>query len=194
MSKENWNQCRNLEINGCEHIEILESCPLQFACNDDKLDETTKVSRIAADEIDVDILTIRPVFGDGADDDFGPPDGCVSLFIYSNKKCLGPPVRTETFPTWTYPGSPCYHDSSMGKDSIENQYCNMMTGNWHETVYVGSSHCHSPHWYHYGGKFNLTFMADKCSHGVSLKECMKGGCPADLEGVLLVDYATQGLA
>jgi hypothetical protein len=38
MNKENWKQCRNLEINGCKSIQVLESCRLQFSCGDD--DET----------------------------------------------------------------------------------------------------------------------------------------------------------
>jgi hypothetical protein len=35
MNAENWSQCRSLVDQGCQNILYLESCPLQFACDDD---------------------------------------------------------------------------------------------------------------------------------------------------------------
>jgi hypothetical protein len=35
MNQENYNQCKSLEEGGCIDIGVSESCPLQFACNDD---------------------------------------------------------------------------------------------------------------------------------------------------------------
>lgn len=35
MNQENYKQCKSLEEGGCIDIGVLQSCPLQFACNDD---------------------------------------------------------------------------------------------------------------------------------------------------------------
>jgi hypothetical protein len=34
MTIDNWNQCRELVQQGCQMLETMESCPLQFACGD----------------------------------------------------------------------------------------------------------------------------------------------------------------
>jgi len=184
MSKENWNECRNLEINGCENIKLLESsCPLEFACSDDELGKAANDPLAAEEEIDVSKFLSAVAYDRNGN--FPPPDGCVSLLVFGNKRCLGPPRTVEMFPTWTHPGSPCYNDATMPHESVEDQYCNMKTGNWHETVYMGSGKCRRPHWYEPGHKYNLVFTGDMCSHGVMLKECMVGPCPReviDLEG------------
>ena len=35
------------------------------------------------------------------------PDACVSLLVYKEETCDGPPMRSLTFPTYTEAGSPC---------------------------------------------------------------------------------------
>lgn len=35
MNNENWALCQVLVEDGCQDIAVMESCPLQFACNDD---------------------------------------------------------------------------------------------------------------------------------------------------------------
>lgn len=99
------------------------------------------------------------------------PDACVTLQIYRDDTCVGNPVREMAFPTWTQPGSPCYHDATMGKMSVKDQYCNPDTGNWHETVFVGSETCDisQPSWWQ--TITNLTFATHSCVGGVSLKMC-----------------------
>ena len=88
MTQENWNQCRELEENGCQQVAVLESCPLQFQC------------------------------GDLPDNDIGSapgkPTACVSLDVYRDKKCKDGPVRTISFPTWTQSGSMCCEYRILG--------------------------------------------------------------------------------
>jgi hypothetical protein len=89
MNQDNWNKCRSLIESGCQMLEIMESCPLQFACGDD--DEERKLTDNAEDDVSVDKKS----------------KACVSLFVYEDKKCRGEPVRSITLPTWNKPGSPC---------------------------------------------------------------------------------------
>lgn len=35
MNDDNFVECRDLEDNGCDSIQIMESCPVQFSCSDD---------------------------------------------------------------------------------------------------------------------------------------------------------------
>jgi hypothetical protein len=165
MDKENWKQCRNLEINGCKSIQVLESCPLQFACGDD--DE--KLQQDNEDAIALNPPLNEDIVGEN-------PSACVSLFVYQNSKCSGPPLRVLSFSTWTAPGSPCVHDARIHHRSAKDQYCNLSSGNWHETVIVGSSTCHAPHWWEGGKKYDLTFTTDSCIGGVGLKSCAQGPC------------------
>ena len=83
MNQDNYAQCRALEASGCQDLLILESCPLQFGCGTGKRTNSRDL-----------------VGGDS-------PDACVSLYVYSNNKCVGKPVRELTFPTWSKLGSPC---------------------------------------------------------------------------------------
>jgi hypothetical protein len=102
----------------------------------------------------------------------------------------GPPIRVISFPTWTAPGSPCYHDANMHGYSVKDQYCNLTTGNWHETVIVGSNTCHKPHWWNRVSKFNLTFTTESCINGISLKGCVEGPCDSremDLDDIQVRD-------
>jgi hypothetical protein len=84
MTQENWNQCRELEENGCQQVGVMESCPLQFQCVDPLPDDS-------------DSGSASP----------GKPTACVSLDVYRDKKCKDGPVRTISFPTWTKSGSLC---------------------------------------------------------------------------------------
>jgi hypothetical protein len=134
MNSENWKQCRNLELNGCKSIQVLESCPLQFTCGDNDDDE------------DATALTPRPP--SGSEEIVGePPSACVRLYVYRDSKCSGPPVSVNSFATWIHPGSTCYHDATMHGFSVQDQYCSPLTGNYHETVFVGSNTCHRKHWW-----------------------------------------------
>ena len=84
MNQENYAKCRDLEESGCQNILVLESCPLQFGCqNGVRLDRG--LVQVGEDE----------------------PGACVSLFVYDNQHCAGQPVQELTFPTWSRPGSPC---------------------------------------------------------------------------------------
>jgi hypothetical protein len=175
MNSENWNHCRNLEINGCKSIQVLESCPLQFACgdgNDEQLQSNTE-------EAKADLLPfIFPAPPTSEEDVSGGrgPDACASLLIYQNSKCNGPPVRVLSFQTYTAPGSPCVHDVRIPLRSAEDQYCNLNTGNWHETLIIGSSNCHPPHWWEGGKVDHLTFTTDSCIGGIRLQSCVQGPC------------------
>jgi hypothetical protein len=61
--------------------------------------------------------------------------------------------------------------------SVKDQYCNMETGNWHETVYFGSKECHVP-WYNKNNwnPFDITFTSDSCIGGLRLIFCKMGAC------------------
>jgi hypothetical protein len=172
MDSVNWNQCRNLEINGCKSVQVLKSCPLQFSCGNDDYEKLQQGNEDAIS------LLLPP--SDEILDERGP-DACVSLFVYQNSKCSGPPLHTLSSPTWTVPGSPCVHDARRHHKSAKDQYCDPMTMNYHETVIVGSSTCHPPHWWEGGKKYDLTFTTDSCIGGVSLKSCTQGSCDASHE-------------
>lgn len=95
--------------------------------------------------------------------------------MYDDEKCSGSPKRTLTFPTWSKPGSQCYHDVSLGHFSVKDQYCNLETGNWHETIFLGTKDC-SKKWWTHSSSFELTFTTDSCIGGYSLAECHLGPC------------------
>jgi hypothetical protein len=185
MDNENWKQCRNLELNGCQSIQVLESCPLQFACGDEDYDDGQlhqDSDNAIVDELPPFVIPAPLPTKDISDDDYqNAPDACVSLFVYQNGHCSGQPLRVMSFPTWTERGSPCVHDARQHHRSAKDQYCNLSTGNWHETVIVGSSTCHPPHWWEGGKKYDLTFTTDSCIGGVSLKSCTQGSCDASHE-------------
>lgn len=183
MNEDNWKECRNLELNGCDQIAILKSCPLQFVCGD--IDGEEVGSPVKADgwlnpEPEEGNVSDYPIMvNESPELTIDPPDACVGLYVYDDDKCSGKPIRILSFSTWSYPGSPCYHDATLRRMSVENQYCNLKTGNWHETVILGSTTCQGPrHWYDWGKEFDLTFTTDSCIDGLSLKGCMVGACPS----------------
>lgn len=181
MDKEIWKQCRNLEINGCKSIQALESCPLQFACGDD--DEKLQHDKKSTNNLPpfmIRLLNSEEIAGE-------QPNACVGLYVYNDRTCSGEPIRVLSFPTWAHPGSPCYHDATMHGYSVKDQYCNLKTGNWHETVIVGSNTCH---WWAGGKKYNLVFTTDSCIDGISLKGCVEGPCDSseiDLDDIRVRD-------
>lgn len=68
------------------------------------------------------------------------------------------------------------HDALMDKYSVKDQYCNAATGNWHETVFMGSEDCRETFW---SKSVDLTFASDSCIGGVGLKECSFKPCEKD---------------
>uniref|UniRef100_A0A7S3L8P8 Uncharacterized protein n=1 Tax=Amphora coffeiformis TaxID=265554 RepID=A0A7S3L8P8_9STRA len=100
-------------------------------------------------------------------------DACVSLYVYDTDKCTGTPRRTVTYPTWQKPGSQCFHDVSMDHISVKDQYCNAETGNWHQTVFMGSADCSKKWW---NSRFELTYTTDSCIGGYQLAECHLDPC------------------
>jgi hypothetical protein len=178
MDNENWKQCRNLELNGCQHIQVLEqSCPLQFTCGDDD-DDDDDDERLHQDEEDgmafSRIALVKDeIDGVGVDE---KPSACVRLYVYNDDKCRGPAIRVNSFATWIHSGSACYHDATMHHYSVRDQYCDPRTMNYHETVIVGSTTCHQPPWWKGGKKYDFTFTTDSCIEGISLKGCFKGPC------------------
>ena len=104
MDEENWQHCLSLEEQGCKLITRAKTCPLQFRCAD-----------------------LHIIVEEGTDDESPPPDdvkptGCVSLFVYADKKCHGEPVRTMSFPTWTKPGSPCCKYGRFLGETIDEKH------------------------------------------------------------------------
>lgn len=85
-----------------------------------------------------------------------------------------------TFPTWQKPGSACYHDVSMGHISVKDQYCNAETGNWHETVFMGTTDC-SRRWWNRDDGFDVTITTDGCVGGYRLAACHSGPCREEAE-------------
>lgn len=169
MDSENWKQCRNLEINGCKNIQVLDSCPLQFTCGDD---DDENLQQINEDAIALNPSVNEDIIGE-------KPSACVKLYVYGNSKCTGPAIRVKSFPTWIHPGSACYHDATMHHYSVRDQYCDPRTMNYHETVIVGSSTCHLKPWYEGGKKYDFVFTTDSCIEGISLKGCYQGPCDSD---------------
>jgi hypothetical protein len=175
MDSENWNQCRNLEINGCKSIQVLESCPLQFSCEDRQDDDDDdEDAAVAAAALPNNALSSTD------DETIGePPSACVRLYVYNDLKCRGPAIRINSFATWIHPGSNCYSDATMDHYSVKDQYCDPQTMNYHETVIVGSSTCHLHPWWQGGKKYDYTFTTDSCVEGISLKGCYQGPCNSD---------------
>ncbi len=52
--------------------------------------------------------------------------------------------------------------------SVQSQWCNKETGNWHENLFVGNEKCEET-WF--AKSIDLTFTTDSCVGGMKLKEC-----------------------
>jgi hypothetical protein len=173
MDNENWKECRNLELNGCQNIQILESCPLQFTCGDEDHENMQRDNEENEDAMALSSLALKEEMDDGVDE---KPSACVRLYVYQDDKCHGPAVTVNSFATWIHKGSACYHDATMHHYSVHDQYCDPRTMNYHETVIVGSETCHQPPWWKGGKKYDFTFTTDSCIEGIQLKGCFKGPC------------------
>jgi len=191
MLQASWETCIRLENAGCRNIITLTSFPPQYACLDaeqDDYDESEEEDSneeikvvtplLRKREIDEEIESTTP----GEDSaPTGNPDACVSLYVYKDTHCTGKPVRALSFPTWSQKGSPCYHDALMAHFSVKDQYCNLKTGNWHESIFLGTDTCtiHHHWWEFHDNPIDLTFTSDGCIRGIQLKSCRKGACPRD---------------
>ena len=70
--------------------------------------------------------------------------------------------------------------------SVDNQYCDMNTGNWFQTVYMGSTDCLKPWWMFWffdNNGVEVTYKPGKCMFGYSLKECGPEACPVTSSSV-----------
>jgi hypothetical protein len=116
--------------------------------------------------------------------DFPEPDACVTLEVFaSNEDCEGDPVRLVSYPTWSFPDSPCYTDAMMGGSSVSSQYCNPDTGNFHALFYPGSVDCGEGFWEQIFKlrPLDLTFPTDGCVGGLRLNKCSFKPCPANTD-------------
>lgn len=71
----------------------------------------------------------------------------------------------------------------MNNFSVKNQYCDADTGNWYETVFMGSKTCNDgannkPRWMNHrrGTERKLTFTTDSCVGGLTLESCSFEPC------------------
>jgi hypothetical protein len=123
---------------------------------------------------------------DDDDDDFPTPDACVSLDVFaSSDHCDGEVVRTISFPTWSFPNSPCYTDATMKGSSVASQYCNPETGNFHMLLYPDSPDCGQGFWEQIFKMkpLDLTFPTDGCLGGFRLSKCTFKPCQKeDMDG------------
>lgn len=70
----------------------------------------------------------------------------------------------------------------MGGYAVKDQYCDLKTGNWHETVFPSSTTCES-HWYDFWSSIPLEFKPGNCVGGFELEKCSKKRCPSLDEGL-----------
>ena len=82
------------------------------------------------------------------------------------------------------------HDATMNKFSVKNQFCNVATGNWHETVFMGSEDCREAFW---SKAVDLTFTSDSCVGGFILKECSFQPCTKDSGDRYIIPHVVGGL-
>ena len=65
VNKESWNECQTLLKKGCDNIKVLESCPLQYFCHDESVNdpEEKSLSNVTVGAIlGISILTLFLVF------------------------------------------------------------------------------------------------------------------------------------
>lgn len=60
--------------------------------------------------------------------------------------------------------------------SIRDQYCNLNTGTWQETVYLGSEDCTKEWWQWQVRRQTLVFASDGCINGLQVQSCAPGSC------------------
>jgi hypothetical protein len=197
MNEDNYRQCLGLVDLGCQQLLLMESCPLQFACADQEPNEREEDDNDDEKEDE-----------DEANVDY---DACVTLLVYQDEECTGDAINEFSFPTMSKPGSPwckrCLivelyagplviygspisllphmcadHDTTMPKISASDQYCNPTTGNWHQTMYLGSETCEDMKpwwkWLFWHRSIKLTYTSDSCVGGFVLKRCDFHPCPS----------------
>ncbi len=95
-------------------------------------------------------------------------------------------MKVITFPTWSKPGSSCNTDDELIV-SVRDQYCNMETGNWHQTIYPKGDCDDVPWWLSWIFPQDQTYTSDSCTFGldehgaigISLKSCSLGPCESN---------------
>lgn len=60
--------------------------------------------------------------------------------------------------------------------SVKDQYCDLKSGTWHQTVYVGSEMCHVEWYEKLFSPQHMKFTTGKCTEGFELDFCVKGPC------------------
>ena len=148
MNEQNWAQCRDLEKVGCENILIMESCPLQFGCNDNDSNNEEKEDN----------------------EDMNDTMACVTLKKYADMNCQGAQVSEIVFSTFTKPGSPCYHEPST-EYSVKDQFYNLDSGVFQQKVYPGSTCDESK-----VPPMEQTYSKNTCLYGYKLGNCYEGAC------------------
>lgn len=71
-------------------------------------------------------------------------------------------------------------DVVMPHSSVKDQYCDLESGVWYETVYPFSTTCEI-HWYNFWSVMQLEFQKGDCIAGFALDHCKKGTCPVENE-------------
>lgn len=72
-------------------------------------------------------------------------------------------------------------DLLMSYSSVKDQYCDLESGIWYETVYPFSRTCET-HWYNFWSVAHLEFQQGDCIGGFELeKPCKKGRCRVEKE-------------
>mmetsp|Transcript_19712 Transcript_19712/g.23657 ORF Transcript_19712/g.23657 Transcript_19712/m.23657 type:complete len:200 (+) Transcript_19712:69-668(+) len=151
INEQNWARCRHLEEVGCENILVMESCPLQFDCDDNGRDNNDNNKEDIKDMTD--------------------SMACVTLKKYADMDCEKGQVAETVFSTFTEPGSPCYHEPGT-EYSIKDQYCDLESGVFHQSVYWGSSDCDETQ----APPMEQTYSKSSCLYGYKLGDCYKSLC------------------
>jgi hypothetical protein len=71
------------------------------------------------------------------------------------------------------------HDATMDNYAVEDQYCNLETGNWHEKLYLGTETCEVTWMTKWWSPIELTFTTDSCIGGFMLNSCKRGRCKSE---------------
>jgi hypothetical protein len=67
----------------------------------------------------------------------------------------------------------------MDSYSVEDQYCNLETGNWHERVYPGTETC-EVHWMtKWWSPRESIYATDSCVGGFMLNSCKNAPCKSE---------------
>lgn len=170
MNKNNHAECQSFVKNRCRRISMMESCPLQFACQDlfyfhhdrerrntgyvcplpnapcmnqDNYQQCIKLQNDGCQDIaPSEVCPMTFECGDVIDPQY---DACVTVSIYTNcssktKQLL----RNVTIPTWSQPGNVdfCYNNATLFPNrSMNQQYCSPDNGFYYDILYLHSNTC-----------------------------------------------------